>query len=204
MQYSIPILEWYPPCHFPIFLEAARSTAAREVFSSPRLLGMWNKKKSVWQNGHEWNCSNDGRVFIVIFEIIWDTFKGWACVQPAEKRKRREEKERRKKKGKRVQTSRPDLHSERRPLVFLRDRSTRFPLRVHISRTSTEYSQVCKSILLDGVRKISIGYFLLNDAITAVLFAKAPRVIDASLNIYFFFQRFAYLNVYLIDIVSLI
>lgn len=28
------------------------------------------------------------------------------------------------KEGKRVQTSRPDLHSERRPLAFLRDRST--------------------------------------------------------------------------------
>jgi len=79
--------------------------------------------------------------FTVIFEIIWNTFKEWACVQQTKKRRReRERKEERK------ETADIASRSPFRRKTFLRDRSTCFHLYVYISISPLRVQYVHKSV----------------------------------------------------------
>lgn len=118
---------------FPFFLEAAYTLW--EVFSFSTDYSIWETRRKVCGRTDTNGTAPTAGEF---YRNIWDHLKYFQRVGlcPADEKERERERERKRGREKRVQTSRPDLHSEGRPSCAIDPRALS-PLCRHIYLSST-------------------------------------------------------------------
>lgn len=132
--------------------------------------------------------------FAVIFEIIWNTFKGWARVQQAKERN-----------GGKNSTDIASRSPRRDPRVCATD-PRGFLLRVYVSHLSYEY-RLLAGLQIDTAlrsRKISVGYFLLSiiAPFNKLIISQALSAIDSSKIDIYFLLHLAYFSTYSVIAIS--